>query len=260
MNKLERAISATASRIGISISRLSSQASSLPVEATRGDAELIASLQEYTMTSPQRLWSLLGAVRHVVDNRIPGDFVECGVWRGGSVMAMARQLGALGVNDRRIWLYDTFAGMTQPTSSDVEAGSGVSAEALLATTPLGDGDNVWCVAGRADVEANVRSTGYAFEQFKFVEGDVAQTLRQNAPEKISLLRLDTDWYESTKVELEVLYPRLSVGGVCILDDYGHWQGARKAVDEYFDKLGLRPYMHPIDYSGRVMIKTVAHDS
>ena len=250
----------TARRVGLSISRISSAGNQLPIEASAQDAELIRSLRPFTMTSPERLWSLINAVRHVVDNRIPGDFVECGVWRGGSVMAMAKELHALGVNDRRIWLYDTFAGMTQPTSSDIEAGSGVTAREMLATTPVQDGDNVWCVAGRADVEANVRSTGYPFEQFTFVEGDVAQTLRQNAPEKISLLRLDTDWYESTKVELEVLYPRLSVGGVCILDDYGHWQGARKAVDEYFDKLGFRPYMHPIDYSGRVMIKTVAHDS
>jgi hypothetical protein len=116
------------------------------------------------------------------------------------------------------------------------------------------------VAGRADVEANVRSTGYPFEQFTFVEGDVSQTLQQTVPEKIALLRLDTDWYESTKTELEVLYPRLSVGGVCIFDDYGHWQGARRAVDEYFDGLGYRPYMHPIDYSGRVLIKTVEYGS
>ena len=250
----------TARRVGLSISRISSAGNQLPIEASAQDAELIRSLRPFTMTSPERLWSLINAVRHVVDNRIPGDFVECGVWRGGSVMAMAKELCALGVNDRRIWLYDTFVGMTAPTSADIEAGSGVTAREMLATTPVQDGDNVWCVAGRADVETNVRSTGYPFELFTFVEGDVAQTLRQNAPEKISLLRLDTDWYESTKVELEVLYPRLSVGGVCILDDYGHWQGARKAVDEYFDKLGSRPYMHPIDYSGRVMIKTVAHDS
>jgi O-methyltransferase len=230
------------------------------MEATQRDVDLIHSLRPYTMTSSERLWSLINAVRHVVDNRVPGDFVECGVWRGGSVMAMAKELRALGVTDRRIWLYDTFAGMTAPTSADIEAGSGVTAREMLATTPVQDGDNVWCVAGRTDVEENVRSTGYPFEQFTFVEGDVAQTLRQNAPERISLLRLDTDWYESTKVELEVLYPRLSVGGVCILDDYGHWEGARKAVDEYFDNRGFRPYMHPIDYSGRVMIKTAAHDS
>lgn len=260
MSSLERFVDQAARKFGLQISRVSSVGSQLPIEATQRDTDLIHSLRPYTMTSSERLWSLVNAVRHVVANRIPGDFVECGVWRGGSVMAMAKELRLLGVNDRRIWLYDTFAGMTRPTSSDVEAGSGVSAESMLATTPLGDGDNVWCVAGRADVEANVRSTGYPFEQFTFVEGDVAQTLRQNAPERISLLRLDTDWYESTKVELEVLYPRLSVGGVCILDDYGHWEGARKAVDEYFDNRGFRPYMHPIDYSGRVMIKTAAHDS
>jgi hypothetical protein len=170
-------------------------------------------------------------------------------------MAMAQELSGLGVQDRKIWLYDTFSGMTAPTSADVESGSGVSAADMLESTAAGDGDNVWCVAGLADVTANIRSTGYPIENFEFVEGDVAQTLQQTYPEKISLLRLDTDWYESTRVELEVLYPRLAVGGVCIFDDYGHWQGARKAVDEYFGKLGYRPYMHPIDYSGRVLIKT-----
>jgi len=210
------------------------------------------------MTSPERIWSLLGAVRHVVDAKIEGDFVECGVWRGGSVMAMASELKSMGQMDRRIWLYDTFAGMTPPTSADIEAGTGISAESMLEATPVADGDNVWCVAGMADVQANVRSTGYPFDQFRFVEGDVGQTLLHSAPEKIALLRLDTDWYESTKRELEVLYPRLSVGGVCIFDDYGHWQGARRAVDEYFEQLGYRPYMHPIDYSGRVLIKTVEH--
>jgi hypothetical protein len=93
------------------------------------------------------------------------------------------------------------------------------------------------------------------EQFTLVAGDVAQTLHEQVPETISLLRLDTDWYESTKLGLEVLYPRLAVGGVCILDDYGHWAGARQAVDEYFAAAGHRPFMHPIDYSGRIFVKT-----
>ena len=98
---------------------------------------------------------------------------------------------------------------------------------------------------------------YLFDRpgWRFVEGDVAQTLHQSAPETIALLRLDTDWYESTRLGLEVFYPRLSVGGVCILDDYGHWQGARKAVDEYFGGQSYRPFMHPIDFSGRLFIKT-----
>ena len=258
MKRYEEIIDRTARRFGLQISRVSSAQNRLPVEATADDAALIASLRPFTMTSAERLWSLLNAVRYVVDEGVPGDFVECGVWRGGSVMAMVEALQGVGVADRRIWLYDTFAGMTDPTAEDVEAGTGVTASEMLATTSVGDGDNVWCVAGRADVEANVRSTGYPFDQFTFVEGDVAVTLPVQAPSSIALLRLDTDWYESTRLGLEILYPRLAVGGVCILDDYGHWQGARKAVDEYFEQLGTRPFMHPIDYSGRVFIKTAGH--
>ena len=258
MKAYERVIDRTARRLGLQISRVSSVVNRLPVEATEHDAALIGSLRPFTMTSAERLWSLLNAVRYVVDEGLDGDFVECGVWRGGSVMAMAKQLADLSITDRRIWLYDTFAGMTAPTSEDVEAGTGVTAADMLSTTDVGDGNNVWCVAGRSDVEANVRSTGYPFEHFRFVEGDVAVTLGEAVPERIALLRLDTDWYESTRVGLEVLYPRLAVGGVCILDDYGHWQGARQAVDEYFERLGHRPFMHPIDYSGRVFIKPASH--
>ena len=255
MKSYERVVETVARRFGLQISRVSSAGTRLPVEATATDAALIASLRPFTMTSAERLWSLLNAVRYVVNENIPGDFAECGVWRGGSVMAMAKELGRLNISDRKMWLYDTFAGMTAPTTNDVEAGTGVTASDMLSSTAIGDGNNVWCVAGRADVEANVRSTGYPFENFTFVEGDVAVTLQNSVPDQISLLRLDTDWYESTRIGLEVMYPRLAVGGVCILDDYGHWQGARKAVDEYFDALGHRPYMHPIDYSGRVFIKT-----
>ncbi len=255
MKSYERVVETVARRFGLQISRVSSAGTRLPVEATPADAELIASLRPFTMTSAERLWSLLNAVRYVVNENIPGDFAECGVWRGGSVMAMAKELGRINITDRRIWLYDTFAGMTEPTNNDIEAGTGVTASEMLLTTEIGDGNNVWCVAGRADVEANVRTTGYPFSNFQFIEGDVAETLKTSVPEKIALLRLDTDWYESTRIGLEVMYPRLAIGGVCILDDYGHWQGARKAVDEYFEVLGHRPYMHPIDYSGRVFIKT-----
>lgn len=258
MKRYEQVIDRTARRFGLQVSRVSSSQERLPVEASASDAAVISGLRPYTMTSAERLWSLLNAVRYVVSEGIPGDFVECGVWRGGSVMAMAGELQRLGVTDRRIWLYDTFAGMTAPTAEDVEAGTGVTATQMLAETPVGDGNNVWCVAGRADVEANVRSTGYPFENFVFVEGDAAQTLRSQAPSSVALLRIDTDWYASTRAGLEELYPRLAPGGVCILDDYGHWQGARQAVDEYFDSQGHRPFMHPIDYSGRVFLKPVSH--
>ena len=258
MRTYEQVIDRAARRLGLQISRVTSAQSRLPIEATPHDAEVIASLRPFTMTSSERLWSLLNAVRYVENESVLGDFVECGVWRGGSVMAMAGELQRLGVTDRQIWLYDTFSGMTAPTAEDIDAGTGAMAANLLNSTDVGDGNNVWCVAGRTDVEANVRSTGYPFEKFTFIEGDVAQTLTREVPETIALLRLDTDWFESTRVEMEVLYPRLAVGGVCILDDYGGWQGARKAVDDYFKAIGHRPYMHTIDYTGRVFIKPSAH--
>ena len=254
MNALERLVDRTARRFGIQIARASSLGSRLPIEASSQDAEIIAALKPFTMTSAERLWVLLSATRYICDSGIRGDFVECGVWRGGSVMAMTHALLGKGFTDRRIWLYDTFTGMTDPTEKDVEAGTGITAEQLLRSTPTGDGNNVWCIAGRSDVETNVLSTGYPRDNLVFVEGDVVETLTQQAPEAIALLRLDTDWYESTRVSLETLYPKLVPGGICILDDYGHWKGARDAVDEYFASTRVRPLMLPIDYSGRIFIK------
>ena len=247
--------SKAAARAGLTVLRTSSLQNRLPVEATPQDRATIEAVRPFTMTSSERIWSLLRAVDYTVGQPVPGDFVECGVWRGGSVMVMARRLQELNAANRAIWLYDTYEGMTAPTDADVEAASGTTAQQLLDETAVGDGNNVWCVAGIDDVTMNVTGTGYPPHLFRFVQGDVAVTLREQVPEQIALLRLDTDWYESTKVGLEVLYPRVAVGGVVVLDDYGHWQGARKAVDEYFDAQGFRPLMHPIDFSGRVFLKT-----
>lgn len=255
VKRYEQAVNHLARRFGLQVSRIASRDLRLPIEATAEDRKLIESLRPYTMTSAERLWSLIEAVRYIVHEDIPGDFVECGVWRGGSVMAMALELSRLGVLDRRIWLYDTFSGMTTPSDLDIEASTGASAQSLLTQTPVGDGSNIWCVAGRDDVEANLRTTHYPMSHFVIVEGDVVRTLHESIPEKIALLRLDTDWFESTDASLKHLYPRLVPGGVCILDDYGHWKGARHAVDEYFARAGHRPFMHPIDYSGRIFIKT-----
>ena len=255
----EKVVDLAARSFGLQVSRISSSGNNLPAEVAREDRLLIDRVRPYTMTSPERLWSLIDGVRFIIQENLAGDFVECGVWRGGSVMAMALELNRLGVQDRNIWLYDTFTGMTEPTDLDVESGTGKSAAELLRTTDVGDGNNVWCVADRTDVEANITSTGYPMGLMTLVEGDVSETLQQTLPSEVALLRLDTDWYESTKSCMEMLYPRLVPGGVCILDDYGHWAGARQAVDEYFDNQGSRPYMHVIDFGGRVFTKPRSHD-
>ena len=207
-----------------------------------------------TMTSIERMYALWTATRYIVDNGLRGDFVECGVWRGGSVMLMALTLLQRGDTTRDLWLYDTFGGMTAPGADDVQTMSGRAAAAILGEHPRTPDDPFWGIAARSEVAANLRRTGYPFERFRFVEGDVATTLPASAPAHIAVLRLDTDWYASTHHELEHLYPRLVPGGVLIVDDYGYWRGARKATDEYLATLHPRPLVHRIDYTGRMCIK------
>ncbi|ALG75692.1 hypothetical protein VY88_28810 [Azospirillum thiophilum] len=210
--------------------------------------------REATMSSSSRMYALYKAVHHVVDAGIPGDFVECGVWRGGSVMVMALALLQRGVTDRTIHLFDTFQGMSPPSDCDVSL-LNESAAHLLETQDPQDPKSVWCLASLDEVRRNVLSTGYPEDRFHFVPGRVEDTIPATAPAGISLLRLDTDWYASTRHELEQLYPLLALGGVLIVDDYGHWRGARQAVDEYFS---THPpiLLNRIDYTGRIGVKTV----
>lgn len=214
---------------------------------------VIERVRPCTMTSADRIAALCGAVEYVVRNGIAGDFVECGVWRGGSSMATALTLLRLGVSDARLYLFDTFSGMSEPTGHDAEIATGEAAAALLARSDLKEG-LAWAYAGIDEVRANMTATGYPAEKMHLVAGKVEDTLPQHAPERISLLRLDTDWYESTRHELTHLFPRLAVGGVLIVDDYGHWAGARQAVDEYFAERKIRMLLNRIDYTGRIGVK------
>jgi len=216
-----------------------------------GDNEIIERVSPYTMTSRERLTTLVDAIRYLCRNRIPGDIVECGVWKGGSVMAAALALQQEKDDSRCLYLYDTFQGMSQPTDSD-ETHDGQSAKNLLATCQEKMG--AWCYCELDEVCANVASTGYPQERVNFVKGRVEDTIPSVMPEAISLLRLDTDWYESTNHELIHLYPRLVPNGALIIDDYGDWKGARKATDEYFSSLSFSPFLHRIDATGRLVIK------
>lgn len=170
--------------------------------------------------------------------------MECGVWRGGSSMAIATALRDLGSTSRHLHLFDTFAGMAEPGADDESFNPARSGEARAAWQAgrRSDGANDYCFASFEDVEQNMGSTGYPTERVHLVKGLVEDTIPAHAPARIALLRLDTDWYASTKHELEHLWPRLSVGGVIILDDYGCWRGARKATDEYFQEHGIKLFL------------------
>jgi Macrocin-O-methyltransferase (TylF) len=209
--------------------------------------------REYTMTSWERLYALYRSVQYVIENRIPGDIVECGVWRGGSMKLSAHVLLALGVTDRTLFLYDTFEGMTEPDPEvDIDASGNNAANDWLEVQRRGV---KWSYAPIEEVRDVIAGSGYPMDKVVFVKGPVEDTIPAKVPDRISLLRLDTDWYSSTKHEIEHLYPRLSMHGVLLLDDYGHYQGARRAIDEYFDRTGKRPFLTRIDYSCRAAIKS-----
>jgi hypothetical protein len=151
------------------------------------------------------------------------------------------------MTDRNVWLYDTFQGMTEPEDIDVDLNNHKAKNIL---------DKVRCFIPIDEVKKNLSISNFPKEKIKYVIGDVEQTLKvdENIPSDISLLRLDTDWYQSTKIELETLYPKLIKNGVLIVDDYGHWRGSKKAVDDYFSLLELTPNIKHIDYTAIKIIK------
>lgn len=216
------------------------------------ELEIINQVQPFTMTSKERLVSLIRAIKYLQDNKIDGDFVECGVWKGGSVMAMVLASRKFVGLERKIWLCDTFNGMTPPISDDTQF-DGIPAKNLLEKDEK-KVSNVWAVSGLEEVKSNIDALGYPNDLLDYIIGPVEVTLPKLTIGKISLLRLDTDWYESTKIELEILFPKLVKGGVLIIDDYGHWKGCKKAVDEYMSSLNRPYFLNRIDYTGRLLIK------
>ncbi len=221
----------------------------LPADLASNDRAVLERISDYTMTGVTRQLALVSAVRYLVHRRIEGCMVECGVWRGGSTMAMALTLQQENATERDLYLFDTFEGMTPPTDVDK------TANGVMAQTVLEIHSSYRCIADIEDVQANMDSTGYPESRVHLIKGPVEKTIPEQAPAApIALLRLDTDWYESTRHELVHLFPRLVEGGILIIDDYGHWTGSRKAVDEYFGGLPQAYYLNCMDYSGRLVMK------
>lgn len=210
--------------------------------------ELYNKVRNYTIVEIERCYALYTSVNYILKNDIAGDFVECGVWKGGSSMLVALLLQREGIANRNIFMYDTFTGMSEPGVND-----GEEEKQEWEKYKKDDGSNSWCFASYDEVLANIKSTGYPIENLKLIKGKVEDTLPEILPNKIALLRLDTDWYESTRHELIHLFPLVEKNGVLIIDDYGAWQGARKATDEYFGHKGFN-YLNRLDYTGRLLIK------
>ena len=236
MKSLKNIIQALLGKVGY---RLQSTYDSI-VDVDMRFMEIYKRCKPFTLTTKERMYALYKATEYTIEAGIKGDFVECGVWRGGSVMVIAQTLLTLGVKNRKIWLFDTYTGMTELADEDYAFG-------------VKDRDDYQkSDASLEEVKRNVLSTGYPSALFSFVKGRVEDTIPKTQPSIIALLRLDTDWYESTKHEMIHLYPLLSRGGVLIIDDYGAWAGAKKAVDDYIVQTPI--LLSRIDRDGRIGIK------
>lgn len=260
---IKKALRAAAGSLGYTIQRITTPESGkdspeFPPDFTLEEAEIWESVRDYTMTSKERVISLVRAVQYLERYKIPGAFVECGVWRGGSMMAAAKRLLNLRSTERELYLFDTFSGMPDADDVDIDVDDQMASAALerLRNSPAEQQAerNVLARCPLDIVRANLQSTGYPQERLHFIEGRVETTVPMRAPDRIALLRLDTDWYRSTQHELLHLFPRLSRRGVLIVDDYGHWRGARLAVDEFIDQNSEPIFLSRVDYTGRIAIR------
>jgi len=225
----------------------------MQIFSTSEELQIISDNLKFTLTRPARMAATMRALKYVSINRIDGAFVECGVWKGGQIIVGVEQLRLL--NDlREVFLYDTFTGMTE--ASDVDTSFLNQSAISLMETSEPTSNSIWAKVSLEEVQKNLSNLDYPRNLIRYILGDVRQTLLtpKNLPEKISVLRLDTDWFDSTYIELEKLYPLLSRGGVLLIDDYGHWNGSRRAADKFFQEIGIDPFWNAIDYTCVMHIK------
>lgn len=246
---IKNAIHKSFRAFGFDIVRYQPREEAYPPDFKDEETAIIRAVRPFTMTSVERIYTLIQAVRYLSANALVGAIVECGVWKGGSMAAIARTLIQMQDARRDLYLFDTFEGMSPPTSQDADY-LGKHASEVLRESP----GTACADAPLESVQSVLHTTGYPKNKIHFVQGKVEETIPNSAPESISLLRLDTDWYESTKHELFHLFPRLSRGGVLIIDDYGHWKGCRQACDEYFAQNRIPILLNRIDYTGRIALR------
>ena len=225
----------------------------IPYDIEEEFREIFILCKQFTMTSVEKMYAMYKATEYLIRNEIEGDIVECGVWKGGSMMISALTLLRMNETNRSLYLYDTYEGMAKPTARDIKIFD--QSSALKSWKKKKKDDYIeWCYASIEEVRKNLYSTGYPKKNIKVIKGKVQDSIPNIIPDKISLLRLDTDLYESTYHELTYLYPKLMKKGVLIIDDYGLWKGQKEAVNHYFKEKNINIFLNRIDEEGRISFK------
>lgn len=201
------------------------------VDVDQRTLDTVTTVRIYTRTTRAQVVALCDAVRYLTAARIGGDLVECGVWRGGSMLAAARTLLEAADRSRALWMYDTFSGIWDDCGPDGDAGA--NAVSLPA------------------VQRTIAKAGYPEAHLRYIVGPLTDTIPNNAPERVALLRIGNDRYEPARHALEHLMPRMAGGGVVIVDDYGQSRGVRHAVDEYLEATGTPLLLHRVDEAARI---------
>ena len=218
------------------------------VELTKEESEEIEKFKEICLASKLNLWSILQSIKYISYNKIPGDIVECGIYNGNTLSLLGKLINKYNL-DKKIWGYDTFEqGFLKNSISKFDVDFKNKKEVILEN----DNTHYFTVS---EVISNINQQD-AFDPNKYflIKGDIIKTLddKKNIPNKISFLRMDTDIYKTTKKQLEILYPKLSIGGILHIDDYGLCPGVKKAVNEYFENQNV--WLHRVDLSCRYLIK------
>ena len=208
-----------------------------PVNGRKTNGEMGWPLEAETMIGLQRLDHLQHCIVDILEHKVPGDFIETGVWRGGAVIMMRAVLRAYQEKNRVVWAADSFSGLPKP---DAKAYPADSKDKLWTQTAL--------AVPLTEVKENFQRYDLLDEQVRFLEGVFKDTLPHFSAPRLSLLRLDGDLYESTMEALTYLYPKLSVGGYVIIDDYGALNSCRKAVEDYRTQFQIREAIIPVDSS------------
>lgn len=192
----------------------------------------------HTMIGARRLDNLQACIEDVVERDVPGDLIEAGVWRGGASIFMRAVLKAYGVEDRNIWLADSFQGLPPPNDALFPADAGDLHHSVEELSVSLD-----------EVRHNFGLYELLDDRVQFLPGWFRDTLAQAPIERLAVIRIDADMYESTTQVLEALYPKLAPGGYVIVDDYGGIPACRRAVDDYRAAMGITDDIRTIDWTG-----------